>query len=96
MGPRGIAGGTREGHPLSRRHGLPLLNQQLAAMGIKAFQPSRVAALEVETVNRAVADIVYGSVGKGQNIRSVVHCQIHAVVKFLTTVYRVFPPAKVG
>ena len=65
-------------------------------MGIKAFQPSRVAELEVETVNRAVADIVYGSVGKGQNIRSVVHCQIHAVVKFLTTVYWVFPPAKVG
>ena len=39
MGPRGIAGGTREGHPLSRRHGLPLLNQQLAAMGIKLFSP---------------------------------------------------------
>ena len=95
MRPGGIARSAGERHPLSGLHGLALLYQKLAAMGIKGGQSPRMPQLEVLAIDLALPNIVHRPVRKRQHIRSAVHPQIHAVVKLLASIHRVFPPAEI-
>ena len=80
------------GNFFSQRHRLPLLDAEFTAMRIKGGHTPVVAELKIESVGRALSDIIHHSVRKCSNGISVGRCQIHSRMELLSPLDRMFPP----